>query len=476
MDGPQVSTPPRGGSILSNYAILAWTMLSFAAMLITLNALIGVPNIRWDLTPSKRFSLSDFDKKVLGGLTHPVKVMAFVRTEDPAYLQLSDLLFQAAAFTPRLTYQVIDVNKAPGLAREYGVSSYGEVIVESHGHRRDFDNARSDLLIPAVLQASQTETKHIYFTLGHGERDLYDSDRSNGYSQWRTMLLQNNYEIDNLSLFAGGVPEDCRVLIALGPKKDFLPEELASLAAYLGKGGKFIAIVDPFGSPSLVTFLKKFYLDFTTQVLVDPEYRLSAGEILTTQVPIRSETSAISRAMVGSAVFSLARGIMITGSPGQAAPDNLVFAMSEKFLQSSHESWISGDEKALTTGITEFKSGRDIKGPIPVGVEVDFTPANKPHIALGDMTRIAALGTTSFASNQFIEMLGNRDLAVNIVNELAGDQMMIASRERLNTSETAAFYVTDQQARNVLMLGGLLEPLLMFGIGATVFVRRRFFA
>ena len=33
-------------------------------------------------TPNKRYSLSDFDKRVLDGLKHPVKVMAFVRTED----------------------------------------------------------------------------------------------------------------------------------------------------------------------------------------------------------------------------------------------------------------------------------------------------------------------------------------------------------------------------------------------------------
>ncbi|HEV2171543.1 MAG TPA: Gldg family protein [Candidatus Binatus sp.] len=478
MAGPEIkdSVKSERGSIWANYGLLLWTIAAFGAVLIVSNAILSTLNIRWDLTPEKRYSLSDFDKRVLGGLTHNVKVMAFVRTEDPAYLLLSDLLFQSAAFTPRLTYQVIDVNKAPGMAREYGVSSYGEVIVESQGRRRDFDNARSDELIPAILQISADTNKHIYFTIGHGERDLFNSDRSLGYSQWRGLLQQNNYQIDNVSLFASGVPDDAKVVVSLGPQKDFLPEELAALATYFKRGGHYVAIIDPYGSPSLVEFLKKYYLDFTAQVIVDPAYRLTAGEILTTQIPLRSEENPISRSMAAPAVFSLGRGVMVTGNVGAMAPDDLKLANADKFLSSSHESWASGDPNAMTTGITEYKAGRDLKGPIPVGSEVDFAPSSNPHIPIQQMTRIVGIGSSAFASNQFLEMLGNRDLAVSMINELAGDEMLIASRERLNQNETAAFYISDEEARHLLVFGSVVEPMILFLIAITVLVRRRFFA
>jgi len=478
VDGPALkdSAAAERRSIWLNYGVLLYTVIAFGAVLFVANAIISTFNIRWDLTPQKQFSLSDFDKRVLGGLTHDVKVMAFVRTEDPAYLELADLLFQAAAFTPRLTYQVIDVNKAPGMAREYGVSSYGEVIVESQGRRRDFDNARSDELIPAILQISAAANKHIYFTIGHGERDLFNSDRSLGYSQWRGQLEQNNYQIDNVSLFASGVPDDARVAVSLGPQKDFLPEELAALAKYLGHAGHYVAIIDPYGSPTLVDFLKKYYLDFIPQVVVDPAYRLTAGEILTTQIPLRSEENPIARSMTAPAVFSLGRGVMVTGAVGAITPGDLKIADEDKFLSSSHESWGSGDPNALTTGITEYQAGRDLKGPIPVASEIDFAPASNPHIPLQQMTRLVGIGSSAFASNQFIEMLGNRDLAVSLINELAGDEMLIASRERLNKSETAAFYISDQEARHLLAYGSVVEPAILFLIAITVLVRRRFFA
>jgi hypothetical protein len=464
------------GTIWRNYLLLVATVVAFGAMLFVINAIISTRNIRWDLTPTKRFSLSEFDKRVLNGLTHNVKVMAFVRTEDPAYIELQDLLFQAAAFTPRLTYQVIDVNKAPGMAREYGVSSYGEVVVETQGRRRDFDNARSELLIPAILQVSSDVNKHIYFTIGHGERDVFDSERYMGYSQWRGLLEQNNYQVDNVSLFASGVPEDAKVVVSLGPRKDFLPEELAALAKYLSHGGHFVALIDPFGSPTLVEFLRKYYLDFIGQVIVDPAYRLTAAEILTTQIPLISEDSGITRAMTGRPIFSLARGVLITGEVGATAPGDLKLEQERKLLQSSHESWASGDPKALTTGITEFQAPRDMKGPIPVASEVDFAPADNAHIPVTQMARVVGIGSSAFASNQFIEMSGNRDLATSLINEMAGDEMLIASRERLNKAETAAFSVTDLQARRLLVLGSIVQPGILFLIGIAVLVRRRFFA
>jgi hypothetical protein len=65
---------------------------------------------------------------------------------------------------------------------------------------------------------------------------------------------------------------------------------------------------------------------------------------------------------------------------------------------------------------------------------------------------------------------------VSLINELAGDEMLIASRERLNKNETAAFYISDADAGHVLVLGSVVEPAILFLIAITVMVRRRFFA
>ncbi len=476
MDRPPVAE--RGGgraALWKNYAILFYTAVVLAALLVVVNLIIFDHNVRFDLTPTKRFTLSDFDRKVLDNIKHDVKVMCFIRTEDPEYTELAELLFRVATFTPRVSYQIINVNKAPGLARQYGVSSYGEVVVESEGRRRDFDNARADILIPALLQVTHEANKHLYFTAGHGERDPFDTSHELGYSAMSNTLQQNDYQVDNVSLFASGVPDDASVLVIMGPHKDFLPEELAALGRFLARGGHLLVMLDPYGAPSLVNFLKLYHVNYIEQVIVDPAYRLSGSEILTTQIPLRAEDNLITHSMIGPAVFSMARGVEIDGGVGAKAPDGLQVFRTSAMLRSSHESWASGDPKAVTTGITEFKPGRDIKGPVPVGVEVDLTTPDKIHEPIANMTRIVALGDSYFADNQFFEMLGNRDLVLNALNELAGDEVLIASRERINSAQGAAFYVSDQQARRGFVLCAVLEPLALFAIGLTVFVRRRFF-
>jgi gliding motility-associatede transport system auxiliary component len=475
VDRPQVSGASGRASLWRNYALLVYTAAALAVVLIVANLIIFDHNVRFDLTPTKRFTLSEFDKRVLSSLQHNVHVMLFVRTEDPEYQDLADLLFRVAAFTPRVSYQIVDINKAPGLARQYGISTYGEAVVESEGRRRDFDNARSDILVPAILQVTHETNKYLYFTAGHGEPDVFSTSRELGYSTFSTVLQQNDYQIENLTLLAGDVPDNASVVVIMGPRKDFLPEELTILAHYLARGGHLLVMLDPYAAPSLANFLKQYHVDYLDKVIVDPAYRLTSGEILTTQIPIRSRDNVITRSMVGPAVFSFARGVEIDGAAGASAPDGLVVQETSTFLRSSKDSWASGDPKAVTTGITEYKAGRDLKGPVPVGVEVDLAPPSRAHVPVLQMTRIVAFGDSDFADNQFFQMLGNQDLVMNAINELAGDEVLIASRERINAAETSGFYVSDQQARRAFMLGAVVEPLLMFAVGMAVFVRRRFF-
>lgn len=475
MERPALTASSSGRrGLWKNYLLLIYTAAALAGVLVLLNLLIFDFNLRFDLTPNKRFTLSKFDRNVLDSLKSNVAVLCFIRTEDPSYLELEDLLFRIAAYTPRVTYQIIDVNKSPGLARQYGVSTYGEVVVESEGRRRDFDNSRPDGLMPAILQISRATNKHLYFTAGHGERDLFSNERDAGYSQWQNMLTQNNYEVENLSLFAGDVPDNANVVLIVGPQKDFLPEELAALGKYLARRGHLIVMLDPFGAPDLAAFLRQYHINFSDRVLVDPAYRLTAGEILTAQIPLRAPDNIITRSLAPP-VFSMMRGIELTGGEGASAPDGLKVQRQSVLLRSSHESWASGDAKVVSTGITEFKAGRDLKGPIAVGVEVDLARPAQAHTPVATMTRIVALGDSDFASNQFLGMLGNRDLALNMVNELANDRILIASRERFSQGVGAAFYVSDSQARSAFLMAGVLEPLALFLIGLVVFVRRRFF-
>jgi len=213
---------------------------------------------RLDLTPERRYTLSERARTVLGTLEADVRVLAFLRAQDPRNPVIRDLLRQIRARSPRVRVDVVDVNRSPALAREYGVDSYGALVVESGGRRRVFSNPREEVLIAAVLQVTRQQRKTVAWVMGHGEGDLTSSDRQRGYATARAFLENEYYEVVPISLLADGVPVGTAVVVVAGPAKDFLPEELEALDRYLDRPGNALVMLDPLRAPGLAKRLERF--------------------------------------------------------------------------------------------------------------------------------------------------------------------------------------------------------------------------
>src|SRR5260370_35157392 len=96
-----IGGPALRRALFGNYMLLIYTALALAGVLTVLNLVIFDHNVRFDLTPSKRFTLSDFDRHVLAGGSNDVKVMCFFLTEEPHQLQFGGILFWVAPiYTP----------------------------------------------------------------------------------------------------------------------------------------------------------------------------------------------------------------------------------------------------------------------------------------------------------------------------------------------------------------------------------------
>jgi ABC-type uncharacterized transport system involved in gliding motility auxiliary subunit len=92
-------------------------------------------------------------------------------------------------------------------------------------------------------------------------------------------------------------------------------------------------------------------------------------------------------------------------------------------------------------------------------------PAKKPE------GRLVVLGTSTFASNQGLGFQGNRDLFLNIVSWLAGQEGEIAIRPK-DTRQNPIF-LTSAQSRTVLWLSIVILPGAVMVCGIWLVVRRR---
>ncbi len=93
------------------------------AIMFAINYLASRHNKRWDLTASKQFSLSDQTKKVLQGLTKPVRVLVFDRADG------------FPRFRERLDEYRVRLEAAEGrVRRRRQAAEHGEPV-QNHGAR-----------------------------------------------------------------------------------------------------------------------------------------------------------------------------------------------------------------------------------------------------------------------------------------------------------------------------------------------------
>jgi hypothetical protein len=450
-----------------NYFRLIVAAIGVFTLLVLVTVACYVHNVRFDLSPGARFTLSDHALGVLHGLDVPVRITAFIRTEDARNPILKDLLWQAAHENPLVSYTVVDINRSPALAAEYDVDAYGASVVEANGRRSDFSLPTESQLISAIVHVTQPPKK-VYVVTGHGECDMNDQDSRHGCTGMRDAMSVELYDVEALSLFGGTpVPDDAAVVIEAGPTSDPLSEELRALAGYLDRGGKLLVMLEPFRTPRLCGMLGDYGIKCGDDIIIDPDNRLGGGEPFSAAVTDMNRNHLITATLRAPAVLSGTRSL-------HAIPDAEKNREATWLLRSGEYSWASHDPAVLQGRPPEFVAGRDVNGPLDVAVEVWMpAPGAAPDASKAPITRIVAFGDSDFVTNRFLDYLGNRDLFLNTVNWLAREEHLISTRKPAKRPGVNVFMVTEDDLRRIFQQAAVIEPVLFIAVGLLIFVWRR---
>jgi len=441
-------------------------IVGFLGLLIAAQAILAEHNRRLDLTPQKKFTLSERTKQVITDLKQDVRLMAFVNTDRPENFFLQDLLERMAALSSRFHYTIVDINRSPALAREYQALQYGTLVFESNGQRKGtLLSSGESAMVSTLLQVSRRGEKTVYFLTGHGEGDLSNPVPQEGYTKLRGAMADEFYQVKSLSLTTSGlVPEDATAVVILGPKIDLLPAELSALAVYVQRGGALLVLLDAKAPPSLVKFLEAHNVRLPPLVVVDPTKRLYAGEMITFRASATSQVHPMIRSVSAPPIFSLARVV-------EVHEDTAKGIIARPILATSGEGFGTAQQHLSSEGTAEFSPERgDIPGPVPIAGEVAIR--TKTEDKLG---RIVVFGDVDLANNALLEQGGNKDLFVNAVNWLAEDVEQMAARPEMQRSGVNQFFLGAEQGRTVLLLSTVVLPgsFLLVGVGLFVWRRQR---
>jgi ABC-type uncharacterized transport system involved in gliding motility auxiliary subunit len=454
------------------------SVLVVLGILVAINYLANQHNKRWDLTAAKQFTLSDQSKKILQGLKKPVNVTVFARTED--FERFRQRLAEYEYVTKNFKVEYIDPEKRPTLAERLKENALGTIVFEYDGRvQRVTSDAEQDVT-NGLIKVIQGQQPKVYFIQGHGERDIAASDGP-GYSGIVEELKGDNFAAEPLVLLQQDVPADAAVLVIAGPKTDLLPPEIDKLKAFLAKGGKLLALVDPPQSAdapplaNLIGMLKEWAVDVGTNAVLDPMSRLRGAE---PDVPVAAQYPfhAITNTMRFLTAYPGARSV----KPVENAPAGRT---ATTFIQSGRNSWAESDLTLLMTkgqAQPNFDKG-DVQGPISLGVAVTAgveganspppppegqdANQNKPE------TRLVVVGDSDFAANYIAATGGNRDMFVNIVNWLAQQENLISVRPR--NPEDRRITLAAGQERFIFWFVIFIVPGVVLLAGIQTWWRRR---
>ncbi|MBI3484562.1 MAG: GldG family protein [Acidobacteria bacterium] len=427
--------------------------LAVVAILGLVNFLAARHSKRFDLTAEKLYSLSDQTEKILGALQKDVRVLKFDKSDDAA---LRDLLTEYKSRSRRITYQFVDPQEKPEIAKQYGVQHFGETIVASGTRVERPESADEQDLTSAILKVTRDAVKTVCFVEGHGEKPL-SSQEGEGYGQVEAGLKSENYQVKEVNLVtANQVPADCSVLVEAGPAKALFPQEAAMIAKFLDGGGKAMLLVDPDTDPQLDGILQAWNVAVGKDTVLDVSgygrlIGTGPGVPLVMSYGAHPITKNFGRSMT---IFPLARSVK-SGSNAQAG------GQVSELLMTSPESWAETD---LKSGKAKFDEGKDTKGPVSLGVAASKKIGEKE-------ARLVVIGDSDFASNRYLGAQRNGDLFFNSINWLAQDEELISIRPKSPANRRVN--LTRSQQNMFFWFSIVLLPGAVIVAGALIWWKRR---
>lgn len=426
-------------------------------IVVSIEILVSRGNMRFDLTPEKKYSLSEVTTQALQALQQPVQTTVFYRRGDrEKYDELLNLMGQE---TPLFSYQLFDLDRAPGLAQRYGVTTYGATVVESSDRRLMIPLADEERLLNAFLQVMQSE-KTVYFLVGHGENDPVDSEERTGYGVLKKVLETENYRVRPLPLLTvHAVPDDADLVIITGPKGELTPEELEALSTYLDAGGHALFMLDPYTVPNLSRYLARYGFVLEESVVVDDQNQVAGGEPLMPTIA-RFAQEVFPRQPRGEPMLPVVQPVR--AQDGKAQP----------FAFSSDSSWVVKSRIRAEQNELAFQAGEDERGPAPVAA-VATVGKNKQG-------KIVVLGDSDFVNNFYARVPGNVDFFMNTLGWMLDRKELVALGRTPNVQVSKrgatprqTLYLTAAQSRLFFWIMVIIEPALVFLVGMVVFARRR---
>ncbi len=437
------------------------SVLSVCGILIILNYIFYKSDIRIDMTEGQLYTVSEHTVGVIENINGDVEMIAFFKDVGIDRSEFQDLIKEYTRRSGKIKVRFVNPDKEPGIAKKYDIKEYGTVVLidgqqtiklrlADHISGGILKNAEEEIT-NALFKLNRVVHKTVYFLAGHGERDINDDLEPEGLGSLNAALRDEGYEVKEFLLLRGDpMPAKDSVLIVSAPKQALSLKEISDIKAYLDNGGKAIFLIEPRSGGELVSILRNYGFAIADDIIVDPSSKLEGGGDI---APIVAQYAHhdITEGFRYATIFPYSRSIDVIEKDGTDA---------EVIADSGEYSWSENNFEMFDQGVAQQEEG-DKKGPLGVAAVSEDE----------DSSRIAVFGSVDFVSNIFIDFSGNRDLFLNTVNWVAGDENLISIRPR--AEKEGKLTITKKQTNVIFFFTVVLIPAVIFFSGMGIWWKRR---
>jgi ABC-type uncharacterized transport system involved in gliding motility auxiliary subunit len=412
----------------------------FIFISIVINLIARQYYFRTDMSSTENYSLAPQTVQVVRQLESPIHIRVFGQESSPSFKSAKKLLESYRYFSRNIMYSVIDLDRAPLVAKEYGIDQYDSILVESAVKPVIVYGISEESITNGIIKATRDISKKIYFLTGHGENDILDNGR-NGMSRAVSRLRALGYELTTLVLGAvESVPDDADLLVIAGPKEEFSDRDIIMIIDFMERDGKILGLFDPGYDPAPI--IGRTGIQMLQGQIVDPASNLGGRDVMVPLVSSYPDTP-ITRNFTLSSVFPGAAPLQTGTLPDVYEYFTIASTSSESTIVREDKP-VSGKGEHIIAAAAGSVSGKDI---------------------------MIVFGDADFATNAFFDVVGNGNFFLNSVNWILeeGDLISIVPRR----DDFIPLYITPQQGKVLFYIVVVVLPLSVFALGFNVWRKRR---
>ena len=412
-------------------------------------------NLRWDLSENRLNTLSRQSQEIVRELEQPLEVLIFDRNINP---ELENLLQNYRRYNSRFQFRFIDPEREIGLARQFGVQSLGEIYLRYGQKQQLVSNVDSGQILTetqltnAIVKIERDRQTNIYFLQGHGEASLKLVE--GGLAEVVQTLEDKGNTVKTLSLASTGkIPDDADLIVIAGATRKLLAAEVSTLQQYLQAEGNLLLLLSPNVDIGITAILQNWGIDLDNRLIVDGS---GAGEIMGFGPAViiaddYGQHPITARFDNGISLFPEARPLKILEKAN---------VESTPLVISSQQTWAESD---LRSEEITFDSTKDLSGPLNIAIAASRLQPNP--------SRIVVFGSTTFATNGWLEQQLNGDILLNSISWLVGEERDISIRPREISDRR--FNLTSFEAGIISWLALRIMPFIALVAGVSIWWKRK---